>query len=170
MGVLRRQLAAHMSRSGLFAKGIWASRKPGVNVSVALVITLAPDGWWREVGSDTPDLCRVATRVLAMVPSSCSIERSFLLQKRIHSKVRNPLAHKTVRQLMFVHCNLELSGPNGPVGDDDLDFLEPWWRLSPATSPARRRGLRRRQRHALGRGLRQRRRRRRRKKRRRQRR
>jgi hypothetical protein len=38
--------------------------------------------------------------------------------------VRNRLAHETVRQLMFVHCNLKLLEPNGPVGDDDLDFLE----------------------------------------------
>jgi hypothetical protein len=25
---------------------------------------------------------------------------------------------------MFVHCNLKLLEPNGPVGDDDLDMLE----------------------------------------------
>jgi hypothetical protein len=61
MGVLRRQLTAYMSRSGLFAHGIWASRKPGANISVALLIANGwrPDGWWREVGSDTPELCRV---------------------------------------------------------------------------------------------------------------
>jgi hypothetical protein len=72
MGVLRRQLAAYMPRSGLFANGIWASRKPGANVSVAPLSSNGwlPDGWWREVASDTPELCRVATRVLAMVPSS----------------------------------------------------------------------------------------------------
>jgi hypothetical protein len=55
-----------------FRQSIWASRKPGANVSVALLIANGwrPDGWWREVGSDTPDLCRVATEVLAVVPSS----------------------------------------------------------------------------------------------------
>jgi hypothetical protein len=39
------------------------------NVSVALLIAhcCLPDGWWREVGSDTPGLCRLATWVLAMV-------------------------------------------------------------------------------------------------------
>jgi hAT family C-terminal dimerisation region len=66
----------------------------------------------------------VASRFLTVVSSSCPLERSFSLQKRIHSKVRNRLAHETVRQLMFVHCNPKLLEPNGPVGDDDLDFLE----------------------------------------------
>jgi hAT family C-terminal dimerisation region len=126
IGVLRRQLTACMSRSGLFANGIWASRKPGANVSVALLIANGwlPDGWWREVSSGTPELCRVATRVLAMVQSSCPVERSFSLQKRIHAKARNRLAHEAVRQLMFVLCNVKLLEPNEPVGDDDLDFLE----------------------------------------------
>jgi hypothetical protein len=59
-----------------------------------------------------------------MVPSSCLVERSFSLQMRIHSAVRNRLAHETVRELMFVHWNLKLLEPDGPVGDDDLGFLE----------------------------------------------
>jgi hypothetical protein len=72
VSVLRRQLTMYMSWSGLFANGVWASRKPGANVSVALLIANGwrPDGWWREVGSDTPEPCQVATRVLAIVPSS----------------------------------------------------------------------------------------------------
>jgi hAT family C-terminal dimerisation region len=88
-GVLRRQLTAYVSRSGLFANGICGSRKPGANVSVSLLIANGwrPDGWWREFGSDTPELCRVATRFLAMVLSSWPVERSFSIQKRVLSKV-----------------------------------------------------------------------------------
>jgi hypothetical protein len=71
-----------------------------------------------------PDLCRVATSVLAMVPSSSHVERSFSLQKRIHLEVRNRLAHEAVGLLMFLHCNLKLSDPTCPVGENDLDFLE----------------------------------------------
>jgi hAT family C-terminal dimerisation region len=110
MGVPRRQLTAYMSRGGLVANGIWASLKPGANVSVALLIANGwlPDGCWREFGSDTPELCQAATGLLGMVPSSRAVERSFSLQKRIHSKVRNRLVHETVRQLMFVHCSLKL--------------------------------------------------------------
>jgi hAT family C-terminal dimerisation region len=66
----------------------------------------------------------LATRGHAMVPSSCPVERSFSLQKRIHSKVQNRLAHETVRQLMFMYYNLKVLEPSGSVGDDDLDFLE----------------------------------------------
>jgi hypothetical protein len=65
-----------------------------------------------------------AGRLLGFYPSSCPVERSFSLQKRIHSKVRNRLAYETVRLMMFVQCNLKLPEPNRPVGDDDLDFLE----------------------------------------------
>jgi hAT family C-terminal dimerisation region len=115
-----------MSWSSVFVNGNLASRKPGANQSVALLIANGwrPDGWCGEVGSDTLELCRVATRILAMVPSSCPVERSFSLQKRIHSKVRNRLAHENMCQLMFVHCNLKLPGLTGPVSDNDLDFLE----------------------------------------------
>jgi hypothetical protein len=83
MGVLRCQLKAHMSRSGLFARGILASLEPGANVRVSLLIANGwrPDGWWREVGSDTPDLSRVPTRVLAMVPPSCPVERILVTTK-----------------------------------------------------------------------------------------
>jgi hypothetical protein len=42
----------------------------------------------------------------------------------MHSKVRNRLAHETVRLLMCVHRNLMRLDPIGPVSDDDLDFLE----------------------------------------------
>jgi hypothetical protein len=66
MSVLLRQITAYMSQGDLFANGIWASRKPGANVSVSLLIANGwrLDGWWREVGSDTPELCLVATRFL----------------------------------------------------------------------------------------------------------
>jgi hypothetical protein len=115
-----------MSRSGHFTSGILATRKPSVKVSVALLIANGwrPDGWCREVGSVTQKLCRVATRILDKVPSSCPVELSFSLQERIHSKVRNRLAHGNVRQLMFVHCNLRPLESMGPIVDDDLDFLE----------------------------------------------
>jgi hypothetical protein len=104
-----------MSRSGLFANGIWVCRKPGANMSVTLLIANGwrPDSWWREVGSDTPDLCRVATRVLAMAPPSCPVERLLFTTRAHFSKVRKWQAHKTVRQLMFVQCNLKLLEPNG---------------------------------------------------------
>jgi hAT family C-terminal dimerisation region len=124
MEVLRRQLTAYMSRNGPFANDIWASRKPDANVSVALQIANGgrPDGWWLEFDRDTLEQCRVATRVLALVTSSCPEERTFSFQKHIHSKVRNWLAHKTMRPLIFVHCNLNILSRTG--GDEDLDFLE----------------------------------------------
>jgi hypothetical protein len=39
-----------------------------------------------EVGSDAPELCRVATSLLAIVTSSCPVERSFLLQSAFNHK------------------------------------------------------------------------------------
>jgi len=55
-----------------------------------------------------------------MVPSSCSVERSFSLQKSIHSLVRNRLTHEKVAQLMFVHTNINLLGGS----DLDVEHLE----------------------------------------------
>jgi hypothetical protein len=79
-------------------------------------------------------------------PLTC---RAILLTTKVHSlKVRNRLAHETVRQLMFALYNLNLLEPNVPVCDDDLGLLES---AKVVASPARRRGQRLRQRHALGR-------------------
>jgi len=49
-----------------------------------------------------------------MSPSCCPVERSFSVQKSIHTLVRNRLAHDKVAKLMFVHTNLSvLEGRDG---------------------------------------------------------
>jgi hypothetical protein len=46
-----------------------AKRSPQ-NMYAVRVALLIANGWWREVGSDTLELCRVAAAVLAVVSSS----------------------------------------------------------------------------------------------------
>lgn len=56
-----------------------------------------------------------------MSPCTGAVERSFSLQKSVHSLVRNRLTHDRVAKLMFVHTNLNLIGDVGLRGED-LDF------------------------------------------------
>ena len=65
----------------------------------------------------------IGKALAGMVPSSFSIERSFSLQKSIHSMVRNRLTHKKVAQLMFVHTNINFLG-GGDLDVEHLDFLQ----------------------------------------------
>jgi hypothetical protein len=88
MVVLHRLLTAYVFWGDLFANGIWASRKPGANVSVALLIA----NGWRPDG-----VARGRHRHAVAVPGGnygsgygpilLPVERSFSLQSGIHSKV-----------------------------------------------------------------------------------
>jgi len=119
---LRAQFSMYAALSGSFAHGAAAARKPGAPLDVAQVMNSDWDvwSWWSMYDGSAKALREIGKALAGMVPSSCSFERSFSLQKSIHSMVRNKLTHEKVSKLMFVHTNINLLGG----GDLDLDFLQ----------------------------------------------
>jgi len=122
---LRAQFSTYTALSGTSAHGAAAARKPGAPLDVAQVMNSDWDlwGWWSMYGGSTKALCEIGKALAGMVPSSCSVERSFSLQKSIQSLVRNRLTHEKVAQLMFVHTNINLLG-GGDLDIGHLDFLK----------------------------------------------
>lgn len=59
-------------------------------------------------GTSTPELREVGMPLPVMEASSCAVERSFSLQKSIHSHIRNPLKHAKVAKLIFSHSTMNL--------------------------------------------------------------
>lgn len=64
--------------------------------------------WWLSFGSHVPELQKVAVRVLAQVSSASACERNWSTFDFIHTKKRNRLECKKVRDVVFVHSNLRL--------------------------------------------------------------
>jgi len=125
MILLRQQFTTYAGLSGTFAKGAFAARIPGSAVGVAHVMASNwdPLGWWVLYGSSAPELREIGKAVAGMVPSSCPVERSFSVQKSIHTLVRNRLAHDKVAMLMFLHTNLSFLSGREVLGDHP-GFLE----------------------------------------------
>jgi len=94
--------------SGTFAHGAAAAHNPAAPLDVAQVMNSewALWGWWSMYGGSAKALREIGKALARMVPSSCSVERSFSLQKSIHAMVRNRLTHKKVAQLIFVHTDI----------------------------------------------------------------
>jgi len=80
-------------------------------------------GFWSMYRGSAEALRHIFKALTGMVPSSCSVERSFSLQKSILSRMRNRLMHENVAQLTFVHTNIILMG-GGDLDIEHLDFLK----------------------------------------------
>lgn len=68
----------------------------------------SPLRFWAEearIGS-CAELCELASRTLSISTSSCPAERSFSIQGRIRTKLRNRLDPNVVRKMMFIKWNI----------------------------------------------------------------
>lgn len=88
--------------------------------------------WWMQYGSDTPQLQKVAIKVLAQCSSACSCERNWSSYGFIHSKSRNRLRASRARDLVFVFSNLRLL--RRVVGEDYEEQFPLWDSESEADS------------------------------------
>lgn len=125
MLLLREEFTTYAALSGTFVHGAGAARRPGAAVDVASLMASEWDlwGWWTLFGGSTPALREIGKALAGMSPSSCAVERSFSLQKSIHSLIRNRLTHDRVAKLMFIHTNLNLMG-EVDLSEEELDFLQ----------------------------------------------
>jgi hypothetical protein len=64
--------------------------------------------WWNVYGGGTPQLQRLATRVLSQVVNTSSAERYWSTYNFIHNVKRNRLNAGRAKSLVYVHYNLRL--------------------------------------------------------------
>ena len=64
--------------------------------------------WWMAFGAHVPVLQKVAVSVLSQVSSASFCERNWSTFDFIHTKKRNRLKCKKVRDVVYVHSNLRL--------------------------------------------------------------
>ncbi|KAL5705855.1 hypothetical protein ACHQM5_024094 [Ranunculus cassubicifolius] len=67
-----------------------------------------PVGWWSNYGTQTPNLQRMATRILSLTASSSGCERNWSTFEGIHTKKRNRLDTKRLEHLVFVQFNARI--------------------------------------------------------------
>ncbi|CAL0310875.1 unnamed protein product [Lupinus luteus] len=66
------------------------------------------DQWWETYGCRTPNLQRLAVRVLSQTCSASGCERNWSVFENIHTNKRNRLEHQKLNDLVFVRYNLRL--------------------------------------------------------------
>ena len=93
-----QQHATFRAQQGLFARPM----------AIAAAKEMPAYAWWMSFGAHVPQLQQVAIRVLAQVTSASASERNWSTFEFIHSKKRNRLKCKRVRDVVFVHANLRL--------------------------------------------------------------
>ena len=64
--------------------------------------------WWETFGACTPNLKRLAIRVLSQGSCASSCERNWSTFSLIHTKKRNRLTHAHVQKLVYIHTNHNL--------------------------------------------------------------
>ncbi|XP_039054496.1 uncharacterized protein LOC120196874 [Hibiscus syriacus] len=67
-----------------------------------------PAEWWMIYGTCTPELQRLATKVLSQTTSASNCERNWSTFSYIHTKARNRLKYKKLEKLVFTYYNMRL--------------------------------------------------------------
>jgi hypothetical protein len=95
---IRRQLSHYILSNGAF----------GTNHAIRDRGNLSSLEWWNMHGGATPQLQRLATRVLSQVVNTSSTERCWSTYSFIHSVKRNRLNVNQSKSLVYVHYNLRV--------------------------------------------------------------
>ncbi|KAH1159190.1 hypothetical protein GYH30_031087 [Glycine max] len=88
--------------------------------------------WWRMFGSQTPNLQKLAIKILSLTCSASGCERNWSVFEQIHSKNRNRLEHKRLHDLVFVKYNQQLKQRYNardeidPISLNDIDVCNEW--------------------------------------------
>ena len=64
--------------------------------------------WWELFGGETPNLSKLAIRVLSQGTCASPCERNWSTFSLIHTKRRNRLSHDNVEKLVYLHTNHRL--------------------------------------------------------------
>ncbi|XP_028193171.1 uncharacterized protein LOC114378744 [Glycine soja] len=88
--------------------------------------------WWRMFGSQTPNLQKLAIKILSLTCSASGCERNWSVFEQIHSKKRIRLEHKRLHDLVFVKYNQQLKQRYNardeidPISLNDIDVYNEW--------------------------------------------
>uniref|UniRef100_A0A0R0FZH2 BED-type domain-containing protein n=1 Tax=Glycine max TaxID=3847 RepID=A0A0R0FZH2_SOYBN len=104
----------------------------GSDFAMAQRKTHSPTYWWRIFGSQTPNLQKLAIKILSLTCSASGCERNWSVFEQIHSKKRNRLEHKRLHDLVFVKYNQQLKQRYNardeidPISLNDIDVCNEW--------------------------------------------
>ncbi|XP_059063090.1 uncharacterized protein LOC131856030 [Cryptomeria japonica] len=102
--------------------------------------SMMPDHWWNFFGPETPNVQKLAIRILSQPCSASGCERNWSMFEHIHSKRRNRLSVEKMNDFVFVHYNLRLrmrknaTVDMSPIILDEVD-LEAEWANENQTAP-----------------------------------
>ncbi|XP_059074400.1 uncharacterized protein LOC131045107 [Cryptomeria japonica] len=94
--------------------------------------SMMPDNWWSFFGPKTPNLLKLAIRILSQPCSASGCEHNWSIFEHIHSKRRNRLSVERMNDLVFAHYNLCLimkrnaSADNSPIILAEVDPKAEW--------------------------------------------
>ncbi|KAL5704074.1 hypothetical protein ACHQM5_022547 [Ranunculus cassubicifolius] len=82
-----------------------------------------PVGWWSNYGTHTPNLQKMAIRILSLTTSSSGCERNWSTFEGIHTKKRNRLDTKRLEHLVFVQFNARILNRKNKEKERKLEVL-----------------------------------------------
>ncbi|KAH6793799.1 hypothetical protein C2S52_004276 [Perilla frutescens var. hirtella] len=94
--ILNKEFPKYRDRESLFGKAVAVK---GCSLNDA---RFDPTSWWSNFGSITPNLQRLAMRILSLTSSSSGCERNWSAFEEVHTKKRNRLGTKLLNNLVFV--------------------------------------------------------------------
>ncbi|XP_071687298.1 uncharacterized protein [Rutidosis leptorrhynchoides] len=100
------ELPIYRSKEGKFGRTV-AIKGCEVNDS-----KFNPASWWASYGASTPNLRKVAIRILSLTTASSGCERNWSTFEAIHTKKRNRLEAEKVNSLVYVQFNANLMKKN----------------------------------------------------------
>ncbi|XP_066162194.1 uncharacterized protein [Oryza sativa Japonica Group] len=77
--------------------------------------------WWLNHGTSTPNLRKLAARILSLTCSSSACERNWSVFEQVHTKKRNRLLHERMRDLVCVKFNSKLRNKRENKGRDPIE-------------------------------------------------
>ncbi|CAN6182333.1 unnamed protein product, partial [Urochloa humidicola] len=85
-----------------------------------------PAKWWLNHGTSSPNLRKLAARILGFTCSSSACERNWSSYEQVHTKRRNKLGHDRMKDLVFVKFNSKLKQKREDKNRDPIvvDFEE----------------------------------------------
>ncbi|XP_027922846.1 uncharacterized protein LOC114180752 [Vigna unguiculata] len=88
--------------------------------------------WWKNYGHATPNIQKLAIKILSLTCSSPGCECNWSVFEQIHSKKRNRLDHKRLHDLVYIKYNQQLArrynirDEINPILLNDIDECNEW--------------------------------------------
>ncbi|KAF7823796.1 uncharacterized protein G2W53_021940 [Senna tora] len=122
---------------------LYRNREGSFNSDLAIESSskMKSDDWWKTFGYSSPNVQKLAIRLLSQTASSSGCEMNWSVFERIHTKKRNRLEHKILNDLVYTHYNLRLKNCDAnkrrncdPIDYESIENIE-FWITDEDTSP-----------------------------------